>query len=59
MQSGDGGGNGGDGGDRSDGWWLSGSHMSVFLPYTHVYIYAIQKIFYNTMKYKNMNEWYF
>ena len=35
MQSGDGGGNGGDG---SDGWWLSGSHMSIFLPYTHVYI---------------------
>ena len=25
--SGDGGGNGGDGGDRSDGWWLSGSHV--------------------------------
>ena len=56
MQSGDGGGNGGDG---SDGWWLSGSHMSVFLPYTHVYIYIYAKIFYNTMKYKKMNKWYF
>ena len=36
--SGDGGGNGGDGGGRSDGWWLSGSHVSpIFLPYTYVY----------------------
>jgi hypothetical protein len=50
--SGDGGGNGG------DGWWLSGSHVPPkFLPYTHVY--AMQKIFYETMKYKKMNEWYF
>ena len=38
VQSGDGGGNGGDGGDRSDGWWLSGSHMSIFLLYTHIYM---------------------
>ena len=58
MQSGDGGGNGGDGGDRSDGWWLSGSHMFVFLLYTHVYI-CNAKIFYDTMKHKKMNGWYF
>ena len=49
VQSEDGGGNGGDGGDRSDGWWSSGSHVSVFLPYTHVYI-CNTKIFYKTMK---------
>jgi len=45
--------NGGDGRDRSDGWWLSGSHMPVFLPYIHVYI-CNTKIFYNTMKYKKI-----
>jgi hypothetical protein len=49
--SGDGGGNRGDGGDRSDGWWLSGSHMPVFLLYTHVYI-CNAKIFYNTINIK-------
>ena len=52
-------GNRGDGGDRSDGWWLSGSHVFlVFLLYA-MYIYVMQKIFYNTMKCKKMNEWYF
>ena len=58
VQSGDGGGNGGDGGDRSDGWWLSVSHVFVFLPYTYVHI-CNAKIFYKTMKCKKMNEWYF
>ena len=58
VQSGDGGGNGGDGGDRSDGWWLSGSHVSVFLLYTYVYI-CNTEILYKTMKYKKMNKWYF
>ena len=39
-----------------DGWWLSGSHVSpVFLPYTYVYI-CNEKIFYDTMKYKKMND---
>ena len=54
-----------DGGDRSDGWWLSGSHVSpvgsrmhVFLPYTHVAI-CNTKIFYDIMKYSKMNRWYF
>ena len=54
----DGGGNGGDGGDRSDGLWLSGSRLPIFLLYTYVYL-CNAKIFDNTMKYKKMNEWYF
>ena len=39
-----------------DGWWLSGSHVSpIFLPYKHVYKSKI-KIFYDTMKYKKIND---
>ena len=38
-------------GDGSDGWWLSGSHVSpVFVLYIHI------KIFYDTMKYSKMND---
>ena len=38
-------------GDGSDGWWLSGSHVSpVFVLYIHI------KIFYDTMKYNKMND---
>jgi hypothetical protein len=46
-QSGDGGGGGG----RSDGWWLSGSHVSPMGPscmyfyQIFAYIYVIQKYF--------------
>ena len=63
--SGDGGGNGGDGGDRSDGWWLSGSHVfhvgpgCLYFYYIQMYIYVMQKLFYDTMKYKRMDGWYF
>ena len=63
--SGDGGGNGGDGGDRSDGWWLSGFHVfpvgpcCLYFYRIYMYIYAMQKIFNDTMKYKKMNECYY
>ena len=57
MESGD--------GDGSDMWCLSGSQVSpvgpscLYFYHIHMYIYAMQKIFYDTMKYKKMNEWYF
>ena len=45
----------GNGGDGSDGWWLSGSHVSlVFLSYIRIKCNA--KIFYDTMKYNKMND---
>ena len=52
MEKGDSGGYGGDGSDR---WWFSGSHVSVFLLYTYIYICSA-KIFYDTMKYNKMND---
>ena len=44
---------GGYGGDGSDRWWLSGSHVSIFLPYIYI---CSAKIFYDTMKYNKMNH---
>jgi hypothetical protein len=54
--SGEGGGLWRYGGDGSDGWCLSGPHMSpVFLLYTCLNKQC-KKYFYETMKYKKMND---